>query len=362
MTAHQFVAGAGKPVGVDALCPFGGVETLYSLIAGAGFVEKTAASALVLLVGSLGMALVMRRSFCGQVCPLGALQGLFGSIGGKLFRKRPEVPKAIDRPARFLKYGILVFFAVWTWQAASLVMRPYDPWVAYAHVTSSELLVEFGVGAALLGLSLAGSLIYERFFCKYLCPTGALLGLMSKVSLLGIKRDENACIDCSACDKACPMNIDVSTAQSVTSSECISCNECVNACPAAGALEVKRGRERAMSPTLVTGIVVGLVTAVIAVSTAAGVFAWRMPTLGEAIEQQHESAGAESATTFNPDVIKGYMSMQEISEATGIAEEEFAKKWGVPEADLPKPMKEIKDQYGFSPEDVKAWVATELSK
>ena len=106
VTAHQYVAGAGKPVGVDALCPFGGVETLYSLIAGAGFVEKTAASALVLLVGMLGMALVMRRSFCGQICPLGALQGLFGSIGGRLFRKRPEIPKAIDRPARFLKYGI----------------------------------------------------------------------------------------------------------------------------------------------------------------------------------------------------------------------------------------------------------------
>ena len=56
------------------------------------------------------------------------------------------------------------------------------------------------------------------------------------------------------------------------------------------------------------------------------------------------------------------MSMREISEATGIAEEEFAKKWGVPEADLSKPMKEIKDQYGFSPEDVKAWVAEQLGK
>ena len=130
-----------------------GSRRLYSLISGAGFVEKTAASAVVLLVGMVGMALVMRRSFCGQICPLGALQGLFGSLGGKLFRKRPEVPKFIDRPARFLKYGILAFFTIWTWQAASLVMRPYDPWVAYAHITSSELLAEFAVGVGILALS-----------------------------------------------------------------------------------------------------------------------------------------------------------------------------------------------------------------
>ena len=240
------------------MCPFGGVETLFSLIAGAGFIEKTAASAVVLFVGMLGMALVMRRSFCGQICPLGALQGVFGSIGGKLFRRRLEIPKAIDRPARFLKYGVLAFFSVWTWQAASLVMRPYDPWVAYAHVTSAELFAEFGIGVAILGVSLAGSLVYERFFCKYLCPTGAVLGLVSKVSLFGIKRDEDACINCSACDKACPMNIEVSTAQTVTSSECISCNECVNACPAAGALEVERGQGSKRNPTLVTGVVVGL--------------------------------------------------------------------------------------------------------
>jgi ferredoxin len=148
----------------------------------------------------------------------------------------------------------------------------------------------------------------------------------------------------------------------VTSSECISCNECVNACPAAGALEVERGRGSKLSPALVTGIVVGLIALVIGVSTVAGAFAWRMPTLGEAIEQQQESAGSESGSTFDPTVIKGYMSMKEISEATGIPEEEFVTKWGVPEADLSQPMKDIKDQYGFSPDDVKVWVAEELAK
>ena len=117
-------------------------------------------------------------------------------------------------------------------------MRPYDPWVAWAHLTSAELLTEFGIGLTVLIVSLVGSLVYERFFCKYLCPTGALLGLLAKVSFFRIKRDAGTCIDCGLCDRACPMNVEVATAAVVTSSECISCNECVNVCPVAGALEV----------------------------------------------------------------------------------------------------------------------------
>lgn len=252
VTAHQYVSGSAKPVGVDALCPFGGIETIFTLISGAGFIEKTAASAVVLLVGMIVLALIFRRSFCGQLCPLGALQGMFGSLGGRLFRRRPQIPRSVDRVARYLKYGILVFFTVWTWQAATLVMRPYDPWVAYAHITSDELLAEFGVGMAILVLSLAGSVVYDRFFCKYLCPTGVFLGAFSKLSAFGIKRDADACIDCMACDKACPMNIEVSTADKVAASECISCNECVNSCPAAGALEVKTPTGKTATPAVMT--------------------------------------------------------------------------------------------------------------
>ena len=135
ITAHIKSRGDGRWAGVDFLCPFGGLETLYSLLAGDGFLRHTAASSVILLVGMLAMAVVYRRSFCGTVCPLGTLQGIFGAAGRKLFRRRFAVPRAVDRVARYLKYVVLVFFAVWTWQAAELVMRPYDPWVAWAHLT-----------------------------------------------------------------------------------------------------------------------------------------------------------------------------------------------------------------------------------
>lgn len=371
--AHQYIYGANKPIGVDALCPFGGVETLFSLITGAGFIDKIVVSSVVLLIGSVLLALVLRRSFCGQVCPLGGVQELFGALGSRVLKRRFTIPAAVDRLARLLKWAILIFFVVWTWQAASLVMRPYDPWVAWTHITSEELMTEFGIGLGILAVSLIGSILYDRFFCKYLCPTGAFLGLFSRASLLRLKRDPEACIDCGACDKACPMNIRVSEELTVRSAECISCNECVNSCPAAGALKVEAPGGGALRPLHVTGLVVALLAVVIGGATVIDRFDWTMPSLAEALQRSGSDGGedpkgdptsmtgtAPSGVEFDTALIKGYMSMQEIADASGIPAERFTEVWGVPAEDLDEPMKEIKDEYGFSPDDVRVWVGEQL--
>ncbi|NTW29413.1 MAG: 4Fe-4S binding protein [Coriobacteriia bacterium] len=371
VTAHQYVSGFAKPPGVDALCPFGGIETLFSLLTGAGVIQRVAVSSVILLIGSLAIALVFRRSFCGQICPLGTLQGAFGSLGRRVFKNRPHIPPKVDRIARWLKYVVLAVFAIWTWRAAELVMRPYDPWAAWAHITSAELFTDLAVGVAVLGVSLVGSIVYDRFFCKYLCPMGAVLGVFSKISLFGIKRDADTCIGCKRCDKACPMNIIVSEADTVKSSECISCNECVNACPAAGALVIKAPRGRKASPLFMTGMVTLAIAALIAVTTMTGQFDWRLPSLAEAINASQTTSGSGGASTdpssgvtssFDTSLIKGSTSMQEIIDATGIPAAAFTDRWGVPASDLGKSMKDIKTKYVFEPEDVRLWVEEKLAK
>jgi len=357
VTAHQTVRGSGRWASVDFLCPFGGLETLYSLMAGGGFLRHTATSSVILLVGMLVMAVAYRRSFCGTLCPLGTLQGLFGAAGRKLFGRRFAVPRGVDRVARYLKYVVLVFFAVWTWQAAELVLRPYDPWVAWAHLTSPDLLVTYGIGLAVLVVSLAGSLVYDRFFCKYLCPAGALLGLLSRVSFLNIRRDADACIDCGRCDTACMMNVEVATADVVRSSECISCNECVNACPVPGALKVTAPGGARAGALVATGAVVALMVGIVGATTLSGSFAWRAPGLAEAAA---ESRGSTGGGSFDLMLIKGYTTLNEVSEATGIPAEELTAAFGVPAGDLGLPLKDIKDTYGFTPEDVRAFVETRL--
>ncbi|MDP1795066.1 MAG: 4Fe-4S binding protein, partial [Acidimicrobiales bacterium] len=286
-TAHRF----GVPVvGVDALCPFGGIETFWSMIVSAQLVERIVVSSVILMGIVLVTAIVFRRSFCGYICPLGALQEFFGKIGLVLFRgKRPTLPAVVDKPARYLKYVVLVVFVVWTWQAASLMIRPYDPWVAWMHLTSPELFTEFGIGAAVLGISLIGSIVYDSFFCKYLCPMGGFLGAISRLSIFKVRRNESSCIDCKKCDHVCPVNITVSTVSVVNDFECIDCNECVNVCPVKDTLEVSTSAwpqgGKALKPTLVLGIVVAIIAVGIGLTTVTGSFAWTIPSLSETVEK-----------------------------------------------------------------------------
>jgi polyferredoxin len=349
---HQRM-GVGKPVGVDALCPFGGLETLGTLLSSGTLVKRIALSSVLLLGAAVATALVFRRAFCGRICPLGYLQELFGGLGKRVFGRRFIMPTALDRPARFMKYLVLVVVLVGTWTSASLIIRPYDPWAAYQHISSAELLTEFGVGFAVLAVSLAASLLYDRFFCKYLCPMGAFLGLISRFSLFKVRRNASTCIDCKACDKACPTNVIVSTADVVHNPECIDCGECVAACPVKDTLSVSAGAH-ALGPVQAGAFAVGTFALLVGGATAAGQFQWTMPTLAD---QLQDAAGTGSgAQTFDSSLIKGSTTMTEVAEATGIPASVFTDVYGVPASEQGEQLKVLKATYPCSPGEVRAFV------
>lgn len=358
-----------RTVPVDALCPFGGVESLWAMVFFGATLKRVALSSFILLAVTIGVALVMGRSFCGQFCPLGTLQEFFARIGGRLFKKRPVVPAVIDGPARYLKYAVLAVFTWWTWIAGELVMRAYDPWAAYHHITSAELLTDFGIGAGVLALAIGGSVVYDRFFCKYLCPMGALLGIFQRLSWMKVVRTPSACIDCGACDKACPVNIEVATAGTVASAECLACGECVNACPAEGALGFASRDGRTMAPTAVTLGTLAAFAAVVGLTTLTGQFEWTKPSLAEAGTAgaaaaedcgaaASPAAAAPTATVpaFDAAAIKGQNSFNEIAEATGIPLEELLAAFGVAASDADTPLSEAKSTYGFGVGNVRDYV------
>ncbi|MDO8963898.1 MAG: 4Fe-4S binding protein [Coriobacteriia bacterium] len=354
-----------KVVGVDALCPFGGIETLWSLISGAGLVTKIAASSVILLVITLATAFVFRRAFCGYICPLGALQELFGTIGKAIWRgKRPTVPASLDKPARWLKYGVFVVFTVWTWQAATLVIRPYDPWVAWMHLTSAEVFAEFSIGLAILGVSLVGSIVYERFFCKYLCPMGAFLGAISPLSVFKVNREESTCIDCKACDKACPVNLTVSeAAPAVTSPECINCNECVNVCPVPATLTVSSAASSTgrftISPAKMLMSVSAIIALLLVLTTASGAFAWTMPGLAPAAG----AAAVSKVPDINVEDIKGSMTVAEVAAATTIPAKAFEAKFGITEAEMSEKIKDLAPKHDFDVHtDFREFITAELKR
>jgi polyferredoxin len=282
-----------------------------------------------------------------NLCAFGALQELAGRLGRAIFRKRLTVPAVVDRLARYLKYVVLVAIVALSAITGQLIIRPYDPWAAYHHILNVELLTGFLVGLILLVVSLVGSVLYDRFFCKYLCPMGGFLGLINRAGWFRVKRYDATCTHCHACDKACPVNIKVEAVAQVQSSECINCNLCVAACPAKDTLVIAGPgtAKRGVSPTVVLLITLGIFAAVVGVTTATGGFEWTAKPLAATVATGTGESGA-AAATLNPDDIKGSDTFKQVADLTGIAEGAFVEKFVLQKGDFAKPIKDASHREG----------------
>lgn len=234
----------------EALCPFGGLETLFTFLTTGAFVAHVHAANVVLAIGVLVLAFLARGAFCGWICPLGFLQDLVAGLSALVQRRVPAAHRAmrslrrrdarlavLDQPLRLLKYAVLAW-AIWGAAAFGLmVFRDVDPWIALLDIGSESA----GFGLAVLGVVLVAALFVDRPWCRYACPLGAVNGLVARFSPIRLERNASACVDCNLCTRSCPMGIDVAHAAKVTSQDCIGCLECVEACPRAGALELHAG-------------------------------------------------------------------------------------------------------------------------
>ena len=233
LTGGKALAEAGilpaavSEVSLHAICPFGGVVTLYNLATVGRYIQKIHASSVVLMVLVFLSAILFGPVLCGWVCPLGSLQEWVGGLGRKLFGKRYNnlVPAKADRILRFARYGVLIWVVYVTAASTKLVFQDVDPYFALFNFYSGEVAL---TALLILAVTVLLSLLMERPWCKYACPYGAVLGLTNLFRVFGIRRKSSTCIDCKACDRACPMNIIVSTAKTVTDHQCISCLKCTS--------------------------------------------------------------------------------------------------------------------------------------
>jgi polyferredoxin len=234
------VASPARPAGVEGWLPIAGLmNTKYWF--STGHVPAIHPAAMFLFITFVAIAFLFRKAFCSWLCPVGTLSEYLWRAGRQIFRRNFHLPRWIDIPLRGLKYLLLGFFV---WAVAGMSAEAVDqfmrtPYGLIADVRMLNFFRYLGETAAIvLGLLIIASILIQNFWCRYLCPYGALLGITSLFSPLRIRRTESACIDCAKCAKACPSNLPVDKLISIKSAECTGCLECVAVCPAERALDI----------------------------------------------------------------------------------------------------------------------------
>ncbi len=174
----------------------------------------------LLVIGALALALVWGRIYCGWLCPFGALQEMLARLP---VRKLP-VGNSEDKFARNIKYGILWAVTIAAFASGLIEIGSFEP---YTTLFSGHGDI---IAWVLVGATLGGSVLVPRLWCRYLCPVGAGLGLLSRYSLL--KRSPvDSCTGCGACEAVCSMGNRAAGEPGYLRSECIGCNACVAVCP-----------------------------------------------------------------------------------------------------------------------------------
>jgi polyferredoxin len=222
-----------RPVGVEGWLPIAGLMNLKYFVL-TGHVPPIHPAAMFLLIAFLLMSVLLKKAFCAWLCPVGTLSEYLWRLGRKIFGRNLRAPRWLDIPLRGLKYLLLGFFVyiIATMSAEALAGFMLSPYGMVADVKMLNFFRTLTVtGVIVLGVLALLSMLVENFWCRYLCPYGALMGLVSLLSPLKIRRDPDACIDCGKCARACPSHLAVDKLVQIRSVECSACMACVAACP-----------------------------------------------------------------------------------------------------------------------------------
>ena len=264
---------AQRPPGVEGFLPISALMSLKYWITG-GVLNGVHPASVFILLAIIAVSIALKKAFCSWLCPIGTLSESLWMLGQKLFRRTLPVPRWLDYPLRSFKYLLLVFFiaSIWQMDVPSLRHFIYSPYNKVADIKMYLFFAEISsfVLWTILTLVLL-SVVVKNFWCRYLCPYGALLGIVGWLSPMKITRNASTCIDCGLCTKACPALIQVHSAGRVWSDECTSCLRCVEVCPVKDTLGMKMRRDAKPVPTWAFGVLVaGVFVAVTGLAMLSG--------------------------------------------------------------------------------------------
>ena len=245
-----------KPGAVEGFLPISALLSLKQLFT-KGIFDEVHPAGLTIFIAVLVMSLIMRKGFCGYLCPVGFIHNLLNKIGRKIggtvtVKGKLELALLIPKYIIMTSFLISVIFKMSGQELDAFIHSPYN---FTAEARMMFFFIDISTTAALIvGTILLLGILIPYFWCRFLCPYGALLGIIAKASPLAIKRDEDKCISCGKCNKACPGGIAVDIKKTVNSAECIGCTQCINACPVDGCLSVTDRLSRIKLPWYVIAV------------------------------------------------------------------------------------------------------------
>lgn len=265
-----------KSVDSEAYCPFGGLQALVSFLDTDILACSMTVTQIMMGVFLAVGVILFSKLFCGYLCPLGWATEYLAKLRKKLKIKGIVIKggSIADRALRTIKYLLLFWIFYMTVTSSELFCKNFDPYYAVATGFKGEITLWMTVIA--LAIFVIGNFFINMFWCKYLCPLGALsnvfkftitfvvllvvylllgaaglhlswlwlLGAAAFFSwlweiifleskffpLLKLKRDEEKCNDCGLCPRKCPYGIDVDKVGAVKHVDCTLCGECITAC------------------------------------------------------------------------------------------------------------------------------------
>ncbi len=228
----------------DAFLPIAGGIELKAII-NLGIWDQNHPAAAVMLVVVLLTGLLCKRAFCGWACPLGLAGEYLYKLRKRFIKQEFAPPAWIDCPLRMLKYLLLagLVFIVFTMPSATI---PHYLGGNYHKIADLKMALFF-VTPGLITLICFGVILLlaawrRQGFCRYICPYGGLLGILSFLSPFKIRRSTQHCLieskgmSCDKCTRACPASIKVHNQGVIRSDECQACMRCISACPKKEAL------------------------------------------------------------------------------------------------------------------------------
>jgi polyferredoxin len=283
-----------RPAAVEAFLPISALMSLkYFLLT--GNYDEIHPAGLTILVAALVSAFLARKVLCSWVCPIGGISRALEWAGERTIWKRRKkevlLPARADQALTSVKYLLLAFFlyaVVLRMDAMEIVKFQRG---MYNYAADAKMLLFFTemsrVTAVTLAILALLSIVVKNFWCRYLCPYGALLGLVSWISPQRVVRDASTCIDCKACTRACPVEIRVHEKPSVWTPECTGCMSCVAECPVEDCLAVTRRGKAGWSPYLIPLVGLGTIVLFWGVARVTGYWHSHVPyaQLAEAYRQ-----------------------------------------------------------------------------